>query len=108
MDKNYVVDEYQRNIDSKALYTGLLKAAFGHDAIISVSHHISVRLLDAAETVHEIPSADTVLFDHQIMGKVFGKARAVDKMAALARLPPHRREAQVKRWLSEVGRRAHP
>lgn len=100
-DRNYVTDEYQRNVDSRTLYTTLLKHAFGSDAVVVISHHILVKLAD--ETVHEMPSADTVLFDHDIMGRVFGtKARTY--MASLAVTLPGAREARVRGWLEEARR----
>lgn len=97
-DKNYVTDEYERNVQWTGLYSQLLNRMWPGSTVL-VSHHIFVAKKD--KTVQEIPSADTVLFDPAIMGKVFGKS-APRRMAALSRLPPNKRERQVHRWLLGV------
>lgn len=94
MDKNYVVDEYERNLSAKLLYTALLKSAYGPDAVVMVSHHITVMLPDS--TVHEIPSADTILFDHDIMRKAFG-TRSLAIIGELSRVPANMREDELRR-----------
>lgn len=101
-NKNYVVDEYTRNVEAKPLYCQLLRAAFGADVAVMVSHHITVMLPDS--TVHEIPSADTILFDHNIMSRVFGPGRSQVLMTKLAQTPAARREAVVGEWMADMGR----
>lgn len=108
----YLHEENDRNQQHADLFTRLLKLAFGPDAheIVLVGHHFVCEAQispDAAEnlkTLNEIPSADTVLFDHVIMGKVFG-SNYVSILVEMAKVPRHEREGIVERELEKLGDR---
>ena len=65
--KNYLEFEDERNKRNKKLYSDILKAAFGNVAVIG--HHLC---FNDGDDLDEIPSADCLIFDHDIMQKVFG------------------------------------
>lgn len=69
--KNYLQYENERNQRNHKLYERLMRLAFGKDATILVAHHLNFELVGDEEPT-EIPSADTLMFDHQLMQKVFG------------------------------------
>jgi hypothetical protein len=50
------------------------------------------------ETENEIPSADTLLFDHEVMTRVFGD-RAVSIMVHLASIPAESRDEVAATYL---------
>lgn len=92
--KDYLGYENQRNMTNAQIYRELFKRAFGQDAQIFVGHHIEVMYNDDYGTAREVPSADTALFDHDIMKRVFG-ARALGLMVRLASVPCEQREAML-------------
>jgi hypothetical protein len=98
-ETNYTVDENQRNRDNAELFTEMLKVAFpGRNIHVMSSHHICFMLDCNFHTIDEIPSADALMFDHAIMGRVFGKNRAIRLMSYLATLPPgQKRDSALKR-----------
>lgn len=75
--KEYLSFENARNKRHARLYCKLLEAAYGEGGLARetevVGHHITFEFRGDVDTVNEIPSADTLLFDHDIMGKVFGR-----------------------------------
>lgn len=89
--KYYLQVENDRNTRRGALFIDLIKAAFGVDEVVMVGHHFvfepttAMQALDLAK-LNEIPSADTLMFDHDIMGDVFGNM-AEFLMRQLASLP---------------------
>lgn len=99
--ESFVRYEVDRNHRAKTVFQALLRRAYGPGSTVIISHHLTV--MCSKGVVHEIPSADTILFDHDIMHKVFG-TEAPSKMVVLAKLPPHRREDKVKDWLDTMSR----
>jgi len=84
----------------------LLEIAFGdqgraHETEF-VGHHISFQFEGNIETVNEIPSADTLIFDHDIMWRVFG-IESMMVMRRLAVVPADKREARLEEIMKEVG-----
>lgn len=75
--KYWLQAENDRNVHNGSLFVNIIKAAFGIDEVVMVGHHFvfeprtAMTELDLTK-LNEIPSADTVLFDHDIMGAVFG------------------------------------
>lgn len=88
--KDYLSSENARNKEHAEAYTRLLHRAFGGESgscAIMIGHHLTFELNGDLKTENEIPSADTMMFDHEIMVKVFGPAWAMNVMTALARTP---------------------
>ena len=100
--KNYLQVEGRRNRRNAALYEKLLKLAFGADNAVIVGHHINFEKNGKIETENEIPSADTMLFDHDIMGTIFG-ADADAIMKQLAGLRPEFREEYLDSYMVMYG-----
>lgn len=67
--KDYLVYENNRNKLAADVQTELVHRAFGPCEVL-VAHHITYEP-DGMDAI-EIPSADTLIFDHDIMGKIFG------------------------------------
>lgn len=86
--------EDARNRTHARLYADIMRRALGGGAQTSVliGHHLGFEFNQDIETENEIPSADTLLFNHALMGKVFGD-RAVSVMVHLAMTPTESRDA---------------
>jgi hypothetical protein len=95
--KDYLVAENQRNRRNAPLYTEILRRCYG-DTQVVVGHHVS---FDATTEPNEIPSADTLLFDHEIMGRVFGE-RSIPIMRELASVPAEDRDMILKGHLENL------
>lgn len=96
--KDYLGYENERNKHNAALYTELMKRAIGQDCAVLIGHHLTFEIGGDLETENEIPSADTLLFDHELMGKVFGD-RAGTIMLHLASVPVPERDQLLARYL---------
>lgn len=97
--KDYLGSENERNKKHAALYARLLKLALGRgDVQVLIGHHITFELGGDLETENEIPSADCLMFDHVLMGKVFGE-RAIPIMRALATVPCDQRDHLLEFYL---------
>jgi hypothetical protein len=103
--KYYLQAENDRNTRHGDLFIDIIKRAFGVDEVVMVGHHFvfepkgSMEKLDLTK-LNEIPSADTIMFDHDIMGEVFGE-HAVRVMQDLAAVPVERRDALLRDYLSQ-------
>jgi hypothetical protein len=102
----YLQAENDRNTHNGMLYIQLIQRAFGADEVVMVGHHFvfepkaDMQALNL-HTLNEIPSADTMLFDHDIMGAVFGnEARFV--MAHLAMTPRGDRDTVLAAELAKL------
>jgi hypothetical protein len=92
MATTYTVDENARNHRNAKLFIAMLKEAFkGHEICTMSSHHICFMLDNDFSTIDEIPSADTLMFDHTIMTRIFGYY-AHQIMIHLASLPTKERD----------------
>lgn len=100
--KVYLREEGQRNRRNAALYDRIVRLAFGADNAVITGHHINFQLGGDIETENEIPAADTLLFDHDIMGAVFG-ADAIAIMQSLAALRPEFREEYLAQYMEMYG-----
>jgi hypothetical protein len=89
--KDYLGYENERNKKNALLYQTILQRAWGKDLDVLVGHHICFEQNKDIKTENEIPSADTLMFDHEIMTKVFGDD-ASSIMASLARAPVETRD----------------
>lgn len=68
--------ENERNAKNNELFKSIIKEAFGVQDVI-VAHHLVYVTSEKRdgfnyEIVEEIPSADTLIFDHVIARKIFG------------------------------------
>lgn len=84
--KDYLGTENARNKQHAALYVAIIQAAFGPQNDCLIGHHLTFEAHGDIDSENEIPSADTMIFDHTIMGAVFGPG-APYLMAHLAMLP---------------------
>lgn len=101
-DKYYLQAENERNVAGHKTFEKLLKIAFGANEVVMVGHHFVLAPGgDITKGVNEIPSADTAIFDHVIMKRVFGK-QAINVMIACARKPVEERDAELTAWLNTV------
>jgi hypothetical protein len=95
--KDWLGTENARNKRHAKLYTAMMAAAFGQDASILIGHHLTFEEGGNIDTENEIPSADTMIFDHYIMSKIFG-ARSVAIMKELAGVPVERRDDMLQNF----------
>lgn len=106
--KDYLGFENERNKKHAALYERLIKLAFKRDDVaVLIGHHLTFEMdvdgdgkLDI-ETMNEIPSADTLMFDHDLMRAVFGD-RCYPIMRELASVPCDRRDNLLKFHLDRL------
>lgn len=99
MVKDYLGEENQRNKRHADLFQKLLQLAFGANVDVLVGHHLTFEVHGDISTENEVPAADTLLFDHDIMGKVFG-SDAVPLMQRLAATRCEQREEIVRAELA--------
>lgn len=91
MTKDYLGYENDRNKKNASLYTAILQKAWGTETDVLIGHHLCTEQNKDLKTENEIPSADTLIFDHQVMGKVFG-GKSVAIMMSLAARPAETRD----------------
>jgi len=96
--------ENDRNHDSSDLFKAVMREVYGPGDVI-VGHHIIHEVRDKRadgftyEVVQEIPSADALIFDHDVAKKLFGTAY-LDNLALLAREPADTRDALYGKMLA--------
>lgn len=89
--RDYLTWEDKRNSEGHKVFKRFFERAVGVPVDVVVGHHIIfIKGGDDAEP-NEVPSADTVLFDHDLMGAVFGD-KALPIMLTLAKRTPELRE----------------
>lgn len=88
--KDYLTYENERNRRGHRLFTDMLKEAFGADSTTLIAHHVCFG--ESADKINEIPSADTLIFDHAVMSKLFGD-NTVYVLKELAAIPAEERDA---------------
>lgn len=99
--KDWLSSENARNRAHAQLYTEIMHVAFGNEAEVLIGHHLTFEEGGELQTENEIPSADTMLFDHDIMKKVFGEG-AIGIMEHLAATPVAQRDAVVAQYFARV------
>lgn len=92
--KEWLGNESRRNKRNADLFTDIVKAAYGCDEAVLIGHHIGFQRGSDISTEDEIPSADSLIFDHPIMTAVFGD-KAPDVLAELATLPVPKRDHRL-------------
>jgi hypothetical protein len=106
--KDYLESENIRNKANAGLYEQLIKRAFG-DCSVMVGHHIAMEFAGDLSTENEIPAADTLIFDHDLMTRIFGDA-AIGIMQQVVAVPCSERERLLASYLDEfeAGERFYP
>lgn len=100
--KDYLTFENARNKRNAATYVAMMKLAFGEDCEILIGHHLTFEQGGKLDTENEVPSADTLLFDHDVMKAVFSH-RYLEVMKELASVPAESRDEVLRRELNGVG-----
>jgi hypothetical protein len=93
--KDYLGYENARNKAHAGLYVAIMRAAFGADCEVLIGHHLTFEQGGKLETENEIPSADCLMFDHEVMKRVFG-SNAFNIMRALASVPAEKRDSVLQ------------
>lgn len=87
---NFLQSEDSRNVSGHKFFEQFLRRAVGPNVQVLVAHHIV--FIDEDGVPNEIPSADTLLFNPELMGKVFGDVQAKVIMLTLAARAPNLRD----------------
>lgn len=97
---NIVLSEMNRNHAGTSVFEEFFQRAFGVETVVVINHHLvfKMKLDNGRNEVQEVPSADTLLFSHFYMSKVFGD-QAESIMRALLLCPPQERENHLSREL---------
>lgn len=94
--KDFLGAENARNKANAALYEDMLRLAYpGEEIAVLVGHHICFEFDKNLDTENEIPAADTLIFDHDLMLLVFG-INYLTVIADLAQLPADKRDALLR------------
>ena len=105
-DKYWLQFENDRNTHHGQIFIDLIKRAFRTDEVVMVGHHFvfepqeAMQKLDLTQ-LNEIPSADTLLFDHEIMTAVFGE-RAIPLMVEMAKVDCRARDEIIREALAQL------
>ncbi len=105
---DFLARENHRNKQFTRLYTDMIAAALKCDNIL-IAHHLNYKVPNPAAAAddeliaEEIPSADTLIFDHCLMQRIFG-GEAIALMTELAGVPVEGRDAALaKRFYGRSG-----
>lgn len=96
----YLSGEGKRNRHNADLFQAILCIAWGEGCSVMTGHHVAFLFDGDLTTEDEVPSADCLLFDLDIMGAVFGDDRD-QILVAIATMPRNDREAYVRREFCE-------
>lgn len=96
--KDYLSAENARNHRNHKIYERLLKAATGAGEVLIV-HHLTFMI--PGQEANEIPSADTLIFDLELMTNVFGsKAQSVMQQLAVCNVDT--RDALLEQYMDSL------
>lgn len=89
--------ENDRNAEDRDVLSAVIREAFDVDQVI-VAHHLVYVKTEKRDgydyqIVEEIPSADTLIFDHEVAKKIWGPTLWKDTLARLALEPAETRDA---------------
>lgn len=93
--KDWLGSEAARNKESADIFTQLLVTAYGPDYRVLIGHHLCFQQGANINTENEVPAADSLIFDHDIMRAVFGND-AISIMQTLAALPAEKRDHALR------------
>ena len=97
--------ENDRNAESADLFKAIIREVFGVNDVIC-GHHLSYERREKRQDgfiytfVQEIPSADALIFDHDIARKLWGEANYIPVLVRLAQQPIAGRDALLGRMLA--------
>lgn len=94
--------ETKRNIDGIDLFESMIREAYDGVTLVIAGHHIMF-MREGHSIPCEVASADTLIFDHEIAGRIW-KERRHETLARLAAEPPANRDALLRELY--FGRRA--
>lgn len=98
---DWIMAEGGRNRNAAMLSAQLLTMSYGPTFELFIGHHIAYKAKhEDTTTLSEIPSIDTLLFNHPIMQDVFGE-RYLDVVVQLARTPTEKRERALEQMLHD-------
>lgn len=92
--KDYLEYENKRNKSNSRLYIDIMKCALGEGWDVLVGHHILYQFGGDVTTENEVPAADTLMFDHDIMRAVFG-GKCIEIMQELVCLTCDERDEEL-------------
>lgn len=96
MNGNEGTFENERNSKSADLFKSILRECFGSDDDVIIAHHLVYAKQEGdIFKVEEIPSADTLIFDHTIAHKVWGDSY-LKNLCMLAIEPVESRDELLK------------
>lgn len=93
--------ENDRNTESADLFKAIIREVFGVQDVIC-GHHLAYQWQERREDgftytfVQEIPSADTLIFDHDVAKRLWGEDKYLDKLRVLAVTPVEERDSVLK------------
>lgn len=96
----FLSGEGKRNRANADLFQAMLIVAWGSGCSVITGHHVSFLFDGDLATEDEIPSADCLLFDHDIMAELF-PADYLDIMTHIAPLQRYERENYVRALMIE-------
>jgi hypothetical protein len=94
--------ENDRNAQFSSLYKAMIRECFGVSDVI-IAHHLVYVTEEKHEdgftyqVIEEVPSADTLIFDHDIARKIWGEDRFRDVLCRLALEPIETRDTLLER-----------
>lgn len=95
--------ENDRNADSRDLFKAIIREAYGVQDVI-IAHHLTyVKDEGDFEYVEEVPSADALIFDHDVARTIWGDAWK-DNLVKLALEPVATRDKLLKTLYEARGR----
>lgn len=105
--KSFLSTEGKRNRANADLYLDILRLAYPGERIeVIVGHHICFEFDGDISTENEIPAADTLLFNHDILSRIFGKDKARAYMHHMVDLDDEKREDYLRIEVQRVKARA--
>lgn len=94
--EEYISTEIARNKAHGELFAAIMRIAFGKEDDVSIGHHLSFQPHGDISSLNEVPSADTLIFDHNVMRAVFGD-NAIPVMQRICALPADKRDDELQR-----------
>jgi hypothetical protein len=96
--KDFLVYENQRNKKNAVKLKEVITKVFGEQESVVIAHHICY---GSIEDSTEIPAIDTLYFDHDVMGQLFGE-NSLMVMVKLAKTAVPDRDDVFKNFFDTV------
>lgn len=94
--------ENDRNAENSKLFSDIIKEAYNVDQVI-IAHHLVYVIQDTdkdgfnIQVIEEVPSADSLIFDHEVAEKIWGPSYLVI-LQELASLPQVQRDQKLSEY----------